>query len=303
MSVTSEAPASRLTSGFRLALYFSWTLACLAPFGVLYLIRYRHLCQALRFYHRICCRIMGLRLEVHGKPALAHPTLYLSNHTSYVDISVLGALLPASFVAKAEIAQWPFFGLLAKMQRSVFIDRRPQAVAAHKDQMAGRLSRGDSLILFPEGTSGDGNRVLPFKTALFAILERSAEASTVEHLTVQPVSVVYARIDGLPVGRERRPLLTWYGDMEMMPHMWTLMGLGRITVVIQFHEPVAIDSFASRKDLARYCQKVIGDGVERANSGRLEPRKRRRWIRRPGAKGETRTDPTTPDPQPPTAAA
>ena len=115
---------------------------------------------------------------------------------------VLGAILPASFVAKAEIASWPFFGMLAKLQRTIFVDRKPNHAAAHSDDMKTRLTRGDSLILFPEGTSSDGNRTLPFKTSLFSVASlRIANRHGVERpVTVQPVSVTCIALDGMPMG-------------------------------------------------------------------------------------------------------
>ena len=96
------------------------------------------------------------------------PTLFLSNHVSYFDITVLGALIDGSFVAKSEVAGWPLFGMLAKLQRTVFVVRRQGQAGAQRDAVAERLTRGENLIVFPEGTSGDGTRALPFKSSLLA---------------------------------------------------------------------------------------------------------------------------------------
>ena len=218
-------------------------------------------------YHRLCVRILGFQIRTHGEVVAKGPVLFACNHTSYSDISILGALLPASFVAKAEVAGWPFFGALAKLQRTVFVDRRPAKATVQRDEMVQRLESGDNLILFPEGTSSDGNAVLPFKSALFsvALIEPNGEP-----LLVQPVSIAYTRLDGMPVGRALRPYFAWYGDMTLAPHFWEVAGLGYATVDVVFHHPVTIRDCGTRKDLAEHCFQAVAGGVSVANAGRLE---------------------------------
>lgn len=219
------------------------------------------------FYHGLCCRILGFRLERHGDPA-ARPTLFVVNHTSYLDITILGALIAGSFVAKAEVAGWPLFGQLAKLQRTVFIDRRSRSTARQRDAIKERLDAGDNLILFPEGTSSNGTRVLPFKSALFSAANYVRDGAPV---TVQPVSVAYLRLDGMPLGRFYRPFFAWYGDMDLAPHLWTMLGLGTATVAVIFHAPVTLTAFASRKALAEHCERVVATGLANALAGRLRP--------------------------------
>src|SRR5262245_28039014 len=216
-------------------------------------------------YHRLVCRILGIRVAAQGQLAMARPLLIVGNHTSYLDIEVLGSVVPGSFVAKAEIARWPFFGWLAKLQRSVFIERRSSKTREHKDEIEKRLLDGDVLILFPEGTSNDGNRLLPFRSALFSVAERRIEG---EALVVQPVSLAYTRLDGMPMGRSFRPFFAWYGDMELPPHLWRMLGLGVVTAEVIFHEPVTIDRFGTRKALAEECWRVVSEGVATLLTGR-----------------------------------
>lgn len=260
---------SRVLGILRLAGYLFWTL-CLLPIQGVAVRTGRPLRHRLpRFYHRTCARILGIDLVVRGERSSARPTLFVSNHSSYLDITVLGGLVQASFVAKADVARWPFFGLLARLQETVFVERAARsAVGAQRDQMAARLDAGDNLILFPEGTSSDGNRVLPFKTALFSVATRAGGTSP---LTVQPVSVTATALDGVPLGRAMRPVYAWYGDMELAPHLWRMIGLGRLTLEVEFHPPVTVDAFASRKALADHCRRSVADGVERAISGRARP--------------------------------
>jgi len=221
-----------------------------------------------RLYHRQVARIMGLDLRVEGAPSAARPTLLIANHASYLDIVVLSAVADVSFVAKAEIATWPFFAWLARLQRTVFVARRMTAVAGEKGAIEQRLAEGGNLVLFAEGTSGDGTRLLPFKSAFLSVAEAPAGGRPV---TVQPVTIAYTRLDGMPLGRAWRPLVTWYGDMDMLPHMWTMLGLGRITVELRFHPTTTFAEFGSRKALTQHCEAVIGRGLSEALSGRPAP--------------------------------
>jgi len=216
------------------------------------------------FFHRHWCRIFGIHVHVHGQISTHRPTLFVANHVSYLDIIVLSSILDASFIAKSEIADWPILGLLARLQRTVFVERRRPRVANQRDAISDRLGVGDSLILFPEGTSNDGQRVLPFKSALFSVAERREEG---EPLTIQPVSLAYTRLDGIPLNRAIRPQYAWFGDMTLMPHLFEMLGIGRVTVEVTFHDPV-VGGFKTRKSLAEFCHRVVVRGVDAALSGR-----------------------------------
>lgn len=221
-------------------------------------------------YHRIVCRILGLELETLGAVSPTEPVLFVANHVSYLDIEVLSAAVPSCcFVAKREVAKWPLFGWLARLQRTVFIERRSNGVAEERDEIAQRLDEGENLVLFAEGTSGDGNRVKRFKSSLFSVAERAVKGRP---LLIQPVSVAYTRLDGMPIGRQWRPFFAWYGAMDLAPHLWYVLGLGRLTVTLIFHPPVTLAETGSRKALAAHCQRVIAAGLEAANSGRVRDR-------------------------------
>jgi len=252
----------------RFALYFAWTVSLLPVQLVGLACRRRWTSTLPVFYHRCCCRILGLRVRAVGSPTARRPVLFAANHVSYTDITVLGSVIPGSFIAKTEVADWPFFGWLAKLQRSVFVDRQARNTPAQRDAISERLAAGDALILFPEGTSGDGNRVLPFKSALFAAVHRTKGSSPV---IVQPVSLAYTRLDGMPIGRFYRPLFAWYGAAELAPHMWTMAGLGTVEVVIEFHPPTFLADCGSRKALAAYCHARVSGGVAAALFGRPQP--------------------------------
>jgi lyso-ornithine lipid O-acyltransferase len=218
-----------------------------------------------RVYHRMCWRILGFRVELKGAISDRHPVLFIANHASYLDITILGGLIKGSFIAKAEVARWPLFGTLARLQRTVFIDRRAPKAKAQGSQIARRLAAGDDVILFPEGTSGDGMRVLPFKSALFGVVDMMAGDRPI---VLQPVSLAYTRLNGMPMGRYYRPWVAWYGDMAMAPHLWALLGLGTITVSVEFHPPIVAGAYPSRKALSEACQRIVARGVAAALSGR-----------------------------------
>ena len=220
-------------------------------------------------YHRFVCRLMGARITVLGAP-VAGGVLLAANHSGWLDIPILSAVAPVSFVAKQEVNQWPFFGTLARLQRTVFIRRERSKALEDRDNIRRRLTDGDALVIFPEGTSADGNRVLPFKSSLLSAAELATGEGAdglARHAPVQPVSVSYVGLHGLPMGRENRPFFAWYGDMDLVSHLWEALGAGPIDVVVEFHAPLTIDQAGGRKELAAAAETAVRGGLVRALSG------------------------------------
>jgi 1-acyl-sn-glycerol-3-phosphate acyltransferase len=261
-------------SAWRLAAFMVLVAVTAVVGGIALVLKIRRLLNIIPMvYHRLCCWLLDIHIEIRGNMSTVRPTLFVCNHTSYLDISVLGSIITGSFIAKAEVADWPLFGYLAKLQQTVFVDRQRRTTTHHqRDQLVRRLDAGDNLILFPEGTSNDGNRTLPFRSALFGVAERKAENGGPESppLTIQPISLAYVRLNGMPIGRSLRPYLAWYGDMELLDHLWHVAGLGRITVAVEFHPPVTLPQFASRKALSEHCQRAVAEGVAVAIAGRRD---------------------------------
>ena len=252
--------------------FILWTLLLLAPYLVTRLLSSALGAGYTRFYWRGVTRLIGYEVVTTGAPLEgAGPVLFLPNHASYLDIIILGSLLKGYFVAKSEVAGWPGFGFLARVSRTVFVDRRPGATARERNHVRERLDAGDSLVLFAEGTSNDGNRVLPFKSALLSVAEGAVKGpdGREQPILVQPVSVAYTRLDGLPISRALRPFFAWYGDMTLAAHLIGALGLGRITVEVEFHHPVTLAEFGSRKGLANHCHHVVAHGVTRLLAGRV----------------------------------
>jgi 1-acyl-sn-glycerol-3-phosphate acyltransferase len=215
-------------------------------------------------YQRFLSRLFGIRVTIIGKPVQDRGVLMVSNHTSYLDILALGGIARVSFVAKSEVASWPLFGTFARLQRTVFVEReRRSQTGISRDQIRDRLLEGDALVLFPEGTSNDGNRVLPFKSALMGAAESQigtdAQGKPI-YVPVQPVSISYVGVHGIPMGRENRPLYAWYGDMELVDHLWEGLKTGPVDVLIEFHEPMTVDMVGGRKNLARIVEEKIRHG-------------------------------------------
>lgn len=216
------------------------------------------------WYHRQVCKLVGIRLNVEGEIAEQQGVLIIANHVSWLDITVLSAVAPVSFVAKQEVASWPFVSWLAKLQRSVFVDRnRRNEVGDKANEILERLAGGDHIVLFAEGTSSDGNSVVPFKTALFAAAKPAGGAPMGAKVSAQTLAITYPKIYGLPLCRRGRHVIAWYGDMDMASHAWRLLGLGPIDAHIRIGAPVPLDAFPDRKALARYAEdKVRKDVVE-----------------------------------------
>ncbi|MGD8422648.1 MAG: lysophospholipid acyltransferase family protein, partial [Methyloceanibacter sp.] len=151
-----------------LATFFAFTLPLMPLQHVLVRSGSRFARTFPHWYHRQVCRIIGVRINVDGDIAQRNGVLVVSNHVSWLDITVLSAVAPVSFVAKKEVSTWPFVKWLAKLQRSVFVDRERRSQTSTKaNEILDRLESGDHVVFFAEGTSSDGNGVLPFRSALF----------------------------------------------------------------------------------------------------------------------------------------
>jgi lyso-ornithine lipid O-acyltransferase len=243
-----------------IALAFVMLTLVLLPFqliGIAFDLRLQRSIPHL--YHRILCVLIGVRICEVGRRSAASPLLILSNHVSWLDICVITALAPVVFVAKREVAGWPVFGWLARLQRTIFINRqaRHQTGAATRE-IASRLLGGDAVVLFAEGTSSDGIRVLPFRSSLVGAVHHALGDGTHHtHVTVQPMSLAYVRFGGLPTGRALRDRVAWYGDVSLIPHLLYVLASGAVDVTVSWGEAVAYDMAADRKAITRTSEKSV----------------------------------------------
>lgn len=210
-------------------------------------------------FHSVLCAVIGIRIHEIGARSKTAPLLILSNHASWLDILVIGARTPVVFVAKSEIAKWPLFGWLAKMQRTIFVEReRRQTTGATAREIGDRMVSGDAVVLFAEGTSSDGIRVLPFRSALVGSVHHAlGESSHHDKVTVQPMSLAYVGFGGLPVGRALNDRIAWYGDVDLLPHLIGILTSGAIDVTLTWGEAVAYDMSADRKQIARHAETAV----------------------------------------------
>jgi len=239
-------------------LVLSLTFVVLAPVHLLGLALRNDLQRKVPvLFHRIVCGILGVRVREVGQRACTGQVLILSNHASWLDISVLSALAPVVFVAKSEVAGWPVFGMLAKLQRTVFIEReRRHKTGEATAAMANRLYNGDSVVLFPEGTSSDGTRILPFRSALVGAAHHTMGEGG-KNIAVQPVSLAYVRFGGVPVGRALRDKVAWYGETDLVRHLLGVFAAGAVDVTVSWGDTIACDLDASRKQITRDAETAV----------------------------------------------
>ncbi|QLF69208.1 1-acyl-sn-glycerol-3-phosphate acyltransferase [Peteryoungia desertarenae] len=218
-----------------LALYFDWPLRRRLP----------------RLWHRVSCRMLGLRIHSHGVLDTRRPLMIAANHASWKDILVLGALADVVFIAKTEVAAWPVFGTLAKLQKTIFVVREEKRRTGDQvNEIAARMSDGEVVVLFPEGTTSDGNRVLATKSSLFGAAAAALGDDPDAVVHVQPVSIAFTRVQGMPMGRYHRSIAGWPGDVTMLPHLVGVLKAAAIDVDVTFGEAVEYRRGESRKLLA-----------------------------------------------------
>ena len=224
-----------------------------------------------RFYWARFTAALGLEVRVIGELAAkssGRPVIFVSNHSSWVDVPVIGGVLPAAFVAKGEIADWPVVRTIARLGRTIFVTRQRGSTARERDAMQAVLARGDNLILFPEGTSSDGSRVLPFRTSFFSVAEGRGIDNPNRRPLIQPVSVVYDRLNGLPAGRSSRPVFAWYGDMDIASHFWRMAQNLDMRVTVLLHASLDPATFPDRKSLAQAVWQTVADGASMLRQNR-----------------------------------
>ena len=219
-----------------------------------------------QLYFRAVARLMDLRVETKGRLNTDHACLFVANHGSWLDIIILSTIAPMCFIAKKEVAYWPLFGTLATVGRTIYIDREKRHdVGRSMEIMRQRLTAGEIITLFPEGTSSDGNRVLPFRSALLGAADLEINGKSV---TVQPVTIAYSGVHGIPLGRVRRPIFAWYGDINLASHLLGVALAGPFEATVVFHEPTSLPAAGGRKELARLCETLIRTGLTEQLTGR-----------------------------------
>jgi 1-acyl-sn-glycerol-3-phosphate acyltransferase len=263
--------ARRIRVFRRAAAILVWTLSAMPIQAVCLLLPGRAKITFARLYWAAFAQLIGIEVRVVGTAArrqAGRPVVFVSNHSSWVDIPVIGGVLDGCFVAKGEVATWPVIRTIARLGRSVFVSRVRSSTGKERDAMRAVLKAGDNLILFPEGTSSDGSRVLPFRTSFFALAEAKADEDLTDLPLIQPVSVVYDRLGGLPAGRASRPVFAWYGDMDIASHFWRLGQYIGLRATVLLHTPLDPAVFENRKALSRAVWQIVADGASTLRQNR-----------------------------------
>jgi 1-acyl-sn-glycerol-3-phosphate acyltransferase len=246
--------------------FFFFALVAVVHLGITVLRlpnRWKIISRVTRYFTYVVRRILNIKVAVAGSERLPERGGYviISNHVSYVDGIILGSIFPMIFVSKKEVQSWPIVGQWNRLCGTVFIDRqRKENVPSTIEEMVEKLKQQANILLFPEGTSTNGERTLPFQTAPLAAPLRS-------RAVVVPVTLAYRSIEGKPVTTDNRDLLYWYGDMEFLPHLWRLMSLRSIEALVTIQPMIECHRYPNnsngRKKLAEDCYKrVLGQVPE-----------------------------------------
>lgn len=216
-------------------------------------------------WHRALLKGLGIRVHAMGTLSSRRPLLIASNHLSWTDILVLGSLFDVNFIAKSELEGWPLLGWLSKLQRTVFVEReRKRKSGDQASEIARRLGRGDAMVLFAEGTTGDGNMLLPFKSTLFAAASMAIAEGTTDEVSIQPVAICYTRLHGVAFGRCDRHVASWIGDEDLLPHAMALLRERALDAEVHFGEPVLFVRGSNRKEAARLVERRVQAMMEKA---------------------------------------
>jgi len=248
-----------LVGAVRIILIVSWIITMPLVFLLAKALKIKNYTKLPHVFHAGVCKILGIEVVTSGEMNTERPTLYLSNHVSYVDIFVLGQL-PAYFIAKAEVASWPVLGTLAQFQNTLFIERKAGRAKDQLKILQGHLETGNSLTLFPEGTSTDGVHVKPFKSTLL----ESANLPGEKRVAIQPVTVAYTHYNGsLIEDQAMRDHYAWYATMPFLSHFLGLMPRKKVRAKIHFHPVCYLDDFETRKQCAQHCHRLVSTQLDR----------------------------------------
>lgn len=247
---------SRARAVIRMTLFVLLVLVMFVPVFLLWCLTLERLrARLVCVFYTIVGYVTGLKLKVEGELSKDRPLLLVANHSSYLDIFVLGTVVPLSFTPKREIRSWPIIGFFCVLADCVFIERKPADMQRAQAEMAERLSNGKVVALFPEGTTGDGINVMPFKSGFLSLAE--------DHkLPLQPAVIAYTHIGAVPLSAENREKVAWIGEASFVDHFWRLLKFPSVSVTVKLYPVERIEKYEDRKELAKACENVIRAGLK-----------------------------------------
>lgn len=225
-----------------------------------------------RLFHRIGCFFLGLRVEVIGQPATGRPTLLVSNHISWTDIVAVGSVADVTFVAKREVGDWPFVGMMARLQKTIFVDRTRRSDAGRTAQEMGtHMAGGNAVLLFAEGQSDIGTHVLPFRSALVGAAQHAMIEAGAKDVMIQPLTIAYTRLQGLPVSRNERSLIAWIKSKSVKQNIREILGGPVKDVTVAFGTPIPLGENDNRKQVTKAAEDQVRAMLVALNRGQKLP--------------------------------
>ncbi|WP_055047150.1 lysophospholipid acyltransferase family protein [Devosia sp. A16] len=222
----------------------------------------------VQLFHWAGCKFLGMKVNVIGAPSHDRATLIVSNHISWTDIIAIGSKADVTFVAKSEIAKWPFVGFMASLQRTLYVDRKKRSDAARASkEMGKRMASGGAVLLFAEGQSDLGTHVLPFRSALIGAAQHAMEEAGAGEVLIQPLTIAYTKLQGLPVGRTDRSFIAWIKSKSVKQNIREIMTGGTREVTLAFGTPRPLSSGANRKELAKQTETEVRRMLVALNRG------------------------------------
>lgn len=225
-----------------------------------------------RLFHRLGCIFLGLRVRVIGQPQTGRATLLVSNHISWTDIVVIGSVADVTFVAKREVGDWPFVSLLARLQKTIFVDRTRRTDAGRTAQeMGARMADGNAVLLFAEGQSDIGTHVLPFRSALVGAAQHAMIEAGAKDVLIQPLTIAYTKLQGLPVSRNERTLIAWIKSKSVKQNVREILGGPVKEVTVAFGTPLPLRETDNRKQVTKAAEQQVRAMLVALNRGHALP--------------------------------
>lgn len=225
-----------------------------------------------KLFHRFGAAFLGLKITVLGEPVQNRPVLILSNHISWTDIVAIGSVADVTFVAKQEVSRWFFVGFMASLQRTLYVDRTRRSDARRTTrEMGQRMAAGGAVLLFAEGQSDVGTHVLPFRSALVGAAQHAMFEAGAKEVLIQPLTVAYTRLQGLPVSRNDRSLIAWIKSKSVKQNIREILTGGVKEVTVAFGTPKPLVEGANRKAVTKQAEDEVRRMLVSLNRGTTLP--------------------------------
>lgn len=225
-----------------------------------------------RIFHRLGCIFLGLRVTLIGQPATGRATLLVSNHISWTDIVAIGSVADVTFVAKREVGDWFFVGLMARLQKTIFVDRNRRSDAGRTaSEMGQHMASGNAVLLFAEGQSDIGTHVLPFRSALVGAAQHAMLEAGARDVVIQPLTIAYTKLQGLPVSRNERSMIAWIKSRSVKQNIRDILGGPVKDVTIAFGTPRPLAETDNRKLVTKAAENEVRRMLVALNRGRPLP--------------------------------